>query len=391
MIYVLFYTSASKFGLFLGTDLCQSQEFWYNDKSDEYSGSKDCQIGMGAYMSISSIVAYFISMVLAVGYASRPKAGAYNYEDEDSLPSWMASEAEGISATQKAVAQEAGSESALGRRRSSGVDHDWSTLESQNISESYPPQSTRRDLGASHVSGGPRQINPLGESYVSHGSRISKVSQQSRMNLMGASYAGSEQLVPSKMSQQSRRNLGASYGSSYSNPVDTSHTSRMSMQSRRSLGSSLPQQQHPKLDTSHTTRMSQQSRRNLGSSNGSGAHQQQQYSNSRQYNNPLGNSYVSATSNGSNRSGNRQQSREFSSSNESGQLIHPHQQSRTNNNLQSSYVSGPEYLDQEYDNNEEYDEEYDDDGVGEMPEFQGYNNPPPQDDEISEMTWDMAY
>lgn len=375
----------------MGTDLCQSQEFWYNDKSDEYSGSKDCQIGMGAYMSISSIVAYFISMVLAVGYASRPKAGAYNYEDEDSLPSWMASEAEGISATQKAVAQEAGSEAALGRRRSSGVDHDWSTLESQNISESYPPQSTRRDLGASHVSGGPRQINPLGESYVSHGSRISKVSQQSRMNLMGASYAGSEQLVPSKMSQQSRRNLGASYGSSYSNPVDISHTSRMSMQSRMSLGSSLPQQQqHPKLDTSHTTRMSQQSRRNLGSSNGSGAHQQQQHSNSRQYNNPLGNSYVSATSNGSNRSGNRQQSREFSSSNESGQLIHPHQQSKMNNNLQSSYVSGPEYL-EEYDNNEEYDEEYDDDGVGEMPEFQGYNNPPPQDDEISEMTWDMAY
>ena len=106
MICVLFSTSGSKFGLFLGTDLCQSQEFWYNDKSDEYSGSKDCQIGMGAYMSISSIVAYFISMVLAVGYASRPKAGAYNYEDEDSLPSWMASEAEGISATQKAVAQE---------------------------------------------------------------------------------------------------------------------------------------------------------------------------------------------------------------------------------------------------------------------------------------------
>ena len=341
-------------------------------------------------MSISSIVAYFISMVLAVGYASRPKAGAYNYEDEDSLPSWMASEAEGISATQKAVSQEAGSEAALGRRRSSGVDHDWSTLESQNISESYPPQSTRRDLGASHVSGGPRQINPLGESYVSHGSRISKVSQQSRMNLMGASYAGSEQLVPSKMSQQSRRNLGASYGSSYSNPVDISHTSRISMQSRRSLGTTHPQQQHPKLDTSHTTRMSHQSRRNLGSSNGSGAHQQQQHSNSRQYNNPLGNSYVSATSNGSNRSGNRQQSREFSSSNESGQLIHPHQQSKMNNNLQSSYVSGPEYL-EEYDNNEEYDEEYDDDGVGEMPEFQGYNNPPPQDDEISEMTWDMAY
>ena len=77
---------------------------------------------------------------------------------------------------------------------------------------------------------------------------------------------------------------------------------------------------------------------------------------------------------------------------QSGQLIHPHQQSRTNNNLQSSYYeSGPEYLDQEYENNEEYDEQYDDDGVGEMPEFQGYNNPAPQDDEISEMTWDMAY
>merc|ERR1719237_1102080 len=42
-------------------------------------------------MSISSIVAYSISVTMAVGFAARPKTDDFTHE-EASLPSWMASE-----------------------------------------------------------------------------------------------------------------------------------------------------------------------------------------------------------------------------------------------------------------------------------------------------------
>jgi len=86
-----FMSECSKFGLFLLTDLCRSPDYWYSNESNEFSGSKSCGIDRGAFMSIGSICAYLVSMVLAVGFAARPKGDFFNH-DEASLPSWMATE-----------------------------------------------------------------------------------------------------------------------------------------------------------------------------------------------------------------------------------------------------------------------------------------------------------
>jgi len=86
-----FMSECSKFGLFLLTDLCRSPDYWYSNESNEFSGSKSCEIDRGAFMSIGSICAYLVSMVLAVGFAARPN-GDYFAHDEASLPSWMATE-----------------------------------------------------------------------------------------------------------------------------------------------------------------------------------------------------------------------------------------------------------------------------------------------------------
>lgn len=90
-IITAFMTECSKLGIFLGTDLCSSNEYWYNTELNEFSGAKDCQIDRGAFMSITSMGTYFISMVMAIGFAARPKKDDFTYE-EASLPSWMASE-----------------------------------------------------------------------------------------------------------------------------------------------------------------------------------------------------------------------------------------------------------------------------------------------------------
>ena len=54
-------------------------------------------------------------------------------------------------------------------------------------------------------------------------------------------------------------------------------------------------------------------------------------------------------------------------------------------------VNVEDYGMDEMDEMQEMQQMHDDDGVNDLPAFQGYNNPPPQDDEVSEMTWDMAY
>eukprot|EP00571_Detonula_confervacea_P010636 CAMPEP_0172307718 /NCGR_PEP_ID=MMETSP1058-20130122/8511_1 /TAXON_ID=83371 /ORGANISM="Detonula confervacea, Strain CCMP 353" /LENGTH=315 /DNA_ID=CAMNT_0013019957 /DNA_START=101 /DNA_END=1048 /DNA_ORIENTATION=- len=113
-------SECAKFGLFLGTDLCKSPDYWYNDESNEFSGSRDCQIDRGAFISISSIFAYFVSVILSVGFASRPKSDCYTYE-EASLPSWMASE-DGVSEKAQAPPVEDTD------RRSSVGGQDWSRV-----------------------------------------------------------------------------------------------------------------------------------------------------------------------------------------------------------------------------------------------------------------------
>lgn len=81
----------AKFGLFLGNDLCNSPDYWYNVESTESYGSEGCRLDRGAFMSICSILAYIFSMTLAVGFAARPKNDNVKL-DTASLASWMASE-----------------------------------------------------------------------------------------------------------------------------------------------------------------------------------------------------------------------------------------------------------------------------------------------------------
>ena len=83
-----FMCESAKLGLFLGTSLCTSDDYWFNTESDELSGSEDCKIDRGAFMSIAAIASYFISMVFAVGYAARPKFDDYYTHDAASIASW---------------------------------------------------------------------------------------------------------------------------------------------------------------------------------------------------------------------------------------------------------------------------------------------------------------
>eukprot|EP00578_Thalassiosira_sp_NH16_P003206 CAMPEP_0181133634 /NCGR_PEP_ID=MMETSP1071-20121207/31631_1 /TAXON_ID=35127 /ORGANISM="Thalassiosira sp., Strain NH16" /LENGTH=323 /DNA_ID=CAMNT_0023220043 /DNA_START=98 /DNA_END=1069 /DNA_ORIENTATION=- len=115
-----FMCECSKFGLFIGTDLCRSPDYWYNNDSHEFAGSKDCQIDRGAFMCMTSIALYFVSMTLSVGLAARPKTDDYTYE-ESSLPSWMASET-GSSAKAHAIPQKRDEQ----MNRRSSIEYDWS-------------------------------------------------------------------------------------------------------------------------------------------------------------------------------------------------------------------------------------------------------------------------
>lgn len=76
-------SEAAKLGLFFEIDLCVSANFWHSDEIDEYMGST-CGMSHGAFICIGSIVVYFISGVLLIGYSARPKIDDYNY-DENSL------------------------------------------------------------------------------------------------------------------------------------------------------------------------------------------------------------------------------------------------------------------------------------------------------------------
>mmetsp|Transcript_26408 Transcript_26408/g.53850 ORF Transcript_26408/g.53850 Transcript_26408/m.53850 type:complete len:208 (-) Transcript_26408:322-945(-) len=81
----------SKFGLFFDIKFCTSN-IWFDEETGEFEDAKSCNLSEGSFIAISSIFAYFVAMVLAVGFMTRPKEFAgekeYNYE-ENSLPSWM--------------------------------------------------------------------------------------------------------------------------------------------------------------------------------------------------------------------------------------------------------------------------------------------------------------
>ncbi|KAL7457136.1 hypothetical protein ACHAWC_008620 [Mediolabrus comicus] len=73
-------SEAAKVGLFFSTNLCRSQNFWYNDEKEEYVGSTSCVMSHGAFVCIASIAIYFISALLLIGYHARPKSDEYDYD-----------------------------------------------------------------------------------------------------------------------------------------------------------------------------------------------------------------------------------------------------------------------------------------------------------------------
>lgn len=93
LVDVLVYTAivasvseAAKLGLFVTTNLCISENFWYSVDLDEYMGSTSCEMSQGAFICIGSIAAYFVAGVLLIGYAVWPEIDSYKFNyDEESL------------------------------------------------------------------------------------------------------------------------------------------------------------------------------------------------------------------------------------------------------------------------------------------------------------------
>ncbi|KAL7478728.1 hypothetical protein ACHAW6_004482 [Cyclotella cf. meneghiniana] len=98
LVDVLIYTStaamlceASKLGLFFGSNLCISPDYWYNSSTDKFTGSQGCSLGQSGFVSIGSIVSYVIAAIIALGFACRSAhpSDDIDYYDEKSLQSWM--------------------------------------------------------------------------------------------------------------------------------------------------------------------------------------------------------------------------------------------------------------------------------------------------------------
>ena len=138
-----FLSECSKFGLFLGTDICTSEEYWYSNISEEFSGSKSCKIGMGGYLSIGSFVAYFISMILAISNFTTAPQTDYTHGEEDSLPSWMLDEDGTIIPNAKKPP-----ENKVPDYNRSSLNYDWSTqsdsLEASKRNVNNSNQSNQR-------------------------------------------------------------------------------------------------------------------------------------------------------------------------------------------------------------------------------------------------------
>ncbi|KAL9179772.1 hypothetical protein ACHAXT_007742 [Thalassiosira profunda] len=129
-----FLCECSKLGIFLGIDMCISDAYWFNEETNEYTGSVGCQVDRGAFMSIASLVCYFVSMTMAVGFAARPKKddGAY---DDASLPSWMESE-NGTGAKAQASPPNKDRRESVDRQSSA---YDWSRSNPSTIPSQQTP------------------------------------------------------------------------------------------------------------------------------------------------------------------------------------------------------------------------------------------------------------
>jgi len=127
--------------------VCKSTEYWYNEESDEFFGANGCAIAKGAFMSISSMSAYFVSMVLTLGFVTRPKLDEFTYDDA-SLPSWMASEnGESAKAQAPPVPRRASEDD---QERRSSIGYDWSRSAPSTIPSMDASRPIEEDYGMEH-------------------------------------------------------------------------------------------------------------------------------------------------------------------------------------------------------------------------------------------------
>lgn len=121
-------------------------------------------------MCISSMAAYFVSVIMAVGFAARPKRDAFSHEDE-SLTSWMGTENE-QSAKAQAQAQ------APAERRDTQSQYDWSrsapsTIPSINIAEVEEDYGMEEHMDVLHEQFDEDDIAPIPE-FPPHENRSSR-------------------------------------------------------------------------------------------------------------------------------------------------------------------------------------------------------------------------
>jgi len=335
-----FLSECSKFGLFLGTDICTSEEYWYSNTSEQFSGSKSCKIGMGGYLSIGSFAAYFISMILAISNFTTAPQTDYTHGEEDSLPSWMLDEDGTIIPNAKKPPEN----KAPDYNRSS-LNYDWST-------QSDSLEASKRNVNNSNQSNQRLQSSRTGPSSAAE-----------RHRNMQACFNQSDSRMHRRVGSRD-----SNVHSSFNSDDQRLHDSRTGPPDHQNMYSNF-NQSNQRLRSSGTGRSPDRSNHVQASFN---------QSDSRLYR--------------SSRSGARDRN-VHSSFNSDDQRLYDSRRGGPYNVNSDSRTGNEQYQqveDYAIDDMIEEGGEYEDE-LGDLPEFQGYSNPPPQDDEVSEMTWDMAY
>ena len=304
---------------------------------------------MGGYLSIGSFVAYFISMILAISNFTTAPQTDYTHGEEDSLPSWMLDEDGTIIPNAKKPPEN----KVPDYNRSSN--YDWSTqsdsLEASKRNVNNYNQNNNRRLHSSSRPGpssAAERHRNIQSSFNQSDSRIHRRVGSRDNNVHSCFNSDDQRLHDSRTGPQDHQNMYSNFNQS-------------NQRLRRSGTDRSPDR------SNHVQASFNQSDSRLYRSSRSGARDRNVHSSfnsddQRLYDSRRGGPYnVNSSFNQSNL-----------------------YDSRTGN---EQYQQVEDYaIDEMIEEGGEYEDE-----LGDLPEFQGYNNPPPQDDEVSEMTWDMAY
>ena len=203
-IITAFLCECSKIGLFWGIDICNTS-------------SGGCSLDMGAYVSIISIGAYMITMILAVGYATRPKNDAGEFETA-SLPSWASEPS-----TQKAQAPPRRVTNPMSMDQRSSIDgYAWSHSAQSTIpSTDMTPQHNNYRATATTTELALQNVNPFDD--VKNPFHDESPLEQSRRSSMRSSGKSSEK----ERLSLSMRSSGNSYRPPPSNKVKYDDTSTL--------------------------------------------------------------------------------------------------------------------------------------------------------------------